>query len=84
MTGVLHGAIENIVFGQPVTLAAAQHQQIRFDARTLPRCTSTIRASGGPTVTARRISTTLHLEFNAGKTVSDPQEVDFGVRKISY
>ena len=57
--GVLKGSIEqHRLRAARRARRPRQHKQVTFDRRRpLPRCTSTIRVSGGPTATARRIST---------------------------
>ena len=81
--GTLEGTIENIAFQRDVELAPHSTQQVSFDSKNTPRCTSSIPGSGGPTATARRISTAAS-RVQVDRNVSDAQDVDFGVRKISY
>ncbi len=56
----------------------------RSTRRTRPRCTSTIRACGGPTATARRRFTSCISNSGRAKPSPTREDVDFGVRKISY
>ncbi len=84
VTGVLDGSLDNIAFGQPVTLAPHSMQVIRFDAKTTPALHLDHPRLWWPNGYGPQNLYQLHLRFKVGKTVSDQQEVSFGVRKISY
>ncbi len=82
--GVLEGAIENITFKQEVELAPHSTQQISFDAKNTPALHVEHPRLWWPNGYGPQNLYKLHLSFEQGKTVSDTQDVDFGVRKISY
>jgi hypothetical protein len=82
--GVLQGTIGDLKFEQPVELAAHARQLITFN----PANTAVLRIAnprlwwpngyGAPNLYH------LHLEFVAGGRASDVNDLDFGIRKISY
>ncbi|MGD1107731.1 MAG: sugar-binding domain-containing protein [Terracidiphilus sp.] len=84
VAGVVHGAIENIVFERQVTLAPHSSQQITFDAKNTPALHIDHPRLWWPNGYGAQEMYKLHLEFRTGSAVSDTQDVDFGVRKISY
>jgi hypothetical protein len=83
-SGVVLGTIENIVFQRQVDLAPHSTQQISFDARNTPSLHMEHPRLWWPNGYGEQKMYHLHLEFRAGHTVSDAQDLDFGVRKISY
>jgi hypothetical protein len=84
VAGVVHGAIENIVFERQVTLAPHSSQQITFDAKNTPALHIDHPRLWWPNGYGAQEMYKLHLEFRTGSAISDTQDVDFGVRKISY
>jgi hypothetical protein len=82
--GVLQGTIGDLKFEQPVELAAHAKQQITFN----PANTAVLHIAnprlwwpngyGAPNLYH------LRLEFVAGDRASDINDLDFGIRKISY
>lgn len=83
-TGVLEGTIETIAFAQPVTLAPHAKQQIRFDAKSTPALHILNPRLWWPNGYGPQNLYPLHLDFKTGNSVSDAQDLQFGVRKISY
>ena len=84
VAGVVRGAIENIVFEREVTLAPHSSQQIAFDATNTPALHMDHPRLWWPNGYGAQSMYKLHLEFRVGAAVSDAQDVEFGVRKISY
>jgi hypothetical protein len=89
VAGVVRGAIENIVFERQVTLAPHSSQQITFDATNTPALHIDHPRLWWPSGYGAQPMYKLHLEFRTGEfrtggAVSDAQDVEFGVRKISY
>jgi hypothetical protein len=82
--GVVSGAIENIVFSRPVELAPHSSQVVSFDAKNTTALHIDHPRLWWPNGYGEQNMYHLHLEFRAGRTVSDAEDVDFGVRKISY
>jgi Exo-beta-D-glucosaminidase Ig-fold domain/Glycosyl hydrolases family 2, sugar binding domain/Glycosyl hydrolases family 2/Glycosyl hydrolases family 2, TIM barrel domain len=82
--GVVHGEIEKIAFSREVELAPHGSQQVSFD----PKNTSALHINHPrlwwPNGYGEQNMYHLHLEFREGHDVSDAEDVDFGVRKISY
>ena len=84
VAGVMRGAIENIVFERQVTLAPHSAQRITFDATNTPALHIDHPRLWWPNGYGAQPMYKLHLEFRVGAAISDAQDVDFGVRKISY
>ncbi|HEY1803388.1 MAG TPA: glycoside hydrolase family 2 TIM barrel-domain containing protein, partial [Terracidiphilus sp.] len=84
IAGVVRGAIGNIVFEQQVTLTPNSSQQITFDAKNTPALHIDHPRLWWPNGYGAQAMYKLHLEFRVGPTLSDTEDVDFGVRKISY
>ena len=84
VTGVLQGTIENIVFKRSVTLAPHSTQQITFDAKNTPALHIEHPRLWWPNGYGEPNLYRLHLAFKAGHAISNAQDVDFGVRKITY
>jgi hypothetical protein len=92
--GVVRGTIENIVFERQVTLAPHSSQKITFDATNTPALHIDHPRLWWPNGYGAQEMYKLHLEFQVGEfqagefrpgsAVSDAQDVEFGVRKISY
>lgn len=92
--GVVRGAIENIVFERQVTLPPHTAQQVTFDAKSTPALHMEHPRLWWPNGYGAQEMYKLHLEFKTaefkvgefrtGSAVSDAQDVEFGVRKISY
>ena len=82
--GVLQGTIEDIKFEQPVELAAHAKQQVTFN----PANTAALHIANPrlwwPNGYGPQNLYHLHLEFVAGGQSSDTNDLDFGIRKISY
>jgi hypothetical protein len=82
--GVLQGTIEDIKFQQPVELAAHEKQQITFN----PANTAALHIANPrlwwPNGYGPQNLYHLHLEFVADSNTSDANDLDFGIRKISY
>lgn len=84
LNGVLQGNIENIAFEQPVELAPHSSQIVKFNPATTPALRIEKPRLWWPNGYGAQNLYKLHLQFNLGKNVSDAQDVDFGVRKITY
>jgi hypothetical protein len=82
--GVLRGTIENIVFERQVELAPHSTQQITFDPKNTPALHMEHPRLWWPNGYGEQNLYRLHIEFRAGRKISDAQDVDFGVRKITY
>ncbi|HVU47366.1 MAG TPA: glycoside hydrolase family 2 TIM barrel-domain containing protein, partial [Terracidiphilus sp.] len=82
--GILEGTIENIKFSQPVELAPHDKKQITFD----PKSTAALHILNPrlwwPNGYGPQNLYHLHLDFKIARDVSDANDLDFGVRKISY
>ncbi len=84
VTGRLTGTIENIVFERQVELAAHSTEQIVFDDKTTPALRMEHPRLWWPNGYGAQEMYRLHLAFRMGRATSDAQDVDFGVRKITY
>ncbi len=82
--GVLEGKIENIAFEKQVELAPHSTQIVSFDSKNTPALHMVHPRLWWPNGYGAQNMYKLHLSFNQGSEVSDAQDVDFGVRKISY
>ncbi len=83
-TGVVQGTIENITFERQVSLAPHSTQTIVFDAKNTPALHIDHPRLWWPNGYGAQEMYRLHLAFKIGKSTSDTEDVDFGVRKISY
>jgi len=82
--GVVRGTIESISFERQMELAAHSTQQITFDAKNTPALHMEHPRLWWPNGYGEPNLYHLHLEFKTGSDVSDAQDLDFGVRKITY
>jgi hypothetical protein len=82
--GVLEGTIGNIKFEQPVELTPHSKQQVSFDPKSTPALHILNPRLWWPNGYGPQNLYHLHLDFKTDHTVSDEQDLDFGVRKISY
>jgi hypothetical protein len=82
--GILQGSIENIAFEQPVELAPHNTQQIHFDSKNTPALHILHPRLWWPNGYGPQNLYKLHLSFKLGSKLSDTEDVDFGVRKITY
>jgi len=82
--GVLHGIIENIRFEQAVELEPRSTKTVRFNAETTPALRMDHPRLWWPNGYGAPDMYRLHLSFNQEHDVSAAQDVDFGVRKITY
>jgi len=82
--GQLRGAIESIHFGRWVVVAPHSSQQITFNAQNTPGLHMDHPRLWWPNGYGQQNMYRLHLEFIAGHQLSDAQDVNFGVRKITY
>ncbi len=83
-TGVVQGTIENISFERQVELAPHSTQKIVFDARNTPALHMDHPRLWWPNGYGAQEMYQLHLAFKIKRSISDTEDVDFGVRKISY
>jgi beta-galactosidase/beta-glucuronidase len=89
VTGVLTGEIENIVFTRQVEMAPHSTQIIVFDAKNTPALHIEHPRLWWPNGYGAQEMYRLHLVFRTGHAKiggfgSDAEDVDFGVRKITY
>jgi glycosyl hydrolase family 2/Ig-like domain-containing protein len=82
--GVVRGAIENISFSRAIELAPHSTQLVSFDAKNTPALHMDHPRLWWPNGYGEQNMYHLHLEFSASHAISDSQDVDFGVRKITY
>ena len=82
--GVLQGTIESITFQQHVILTPHKTQQIKFDAQNTPALHIANPRLWWPNGYGAQNLYHLHLEFKADREISDAQDLDFGIRKITY
>ncbi len=82
--GTVQGTIENLTFQRDVELAPHSTQQISFDAKNTPALHLDHPRLWWPNGYGAPNLYRLHLEFRLDHAVSDAQDVDFGVRKITY
>ena len=82
--GIVRGTIENIQFSRTAELAPHSTQPITFDAKNTPGLHLEHPRLWWPNGYGEQNMYHLHLEFTTGQTVSDAQDVNFGVRKITY
>ncbi len=84
VSGVLQGTIEKIKFGRSVELAPHSTQTVQFNAKNTPALHIEHPRLWWPNGYGAQNLYHLHLDFKAGHRVSDAQDLDFGVRKITY
>jgi len=83
-TGVVTGTIENIVFARQVQLAPHSTQQIVFDSKTTPALHIDHPRLWWPNGYGAQDMYQLHLALRIGRAISDIEDINFGVRKITY
>ena len=81
---VLHGEIENISFEQEVTLDPHSSKIVTFDSKNTPALHIEHPRLWWPNGYGPQNMYKLHLAVKLGKHESDAQDVDFGIRKITY
>jgi beta-galactosidase/beta-glucuronidase len=81
---VIQGAIETIAFQQEVDLAPHSTKLVTFDAKNTPALHIEHPRLWWPNGYGPQNLYHLHLSVNIKHDVSDVQDVDFGVRKITY
>ena len=82
--GVLKGKIGEIVFEQPVRIAAHSSQLVSFDSKSTPALHMQQPKLWWPNGYGPQNLYSLHLDFDIDGKSSDTQDVSFGVRKITY
>jgi hypothetical protein len=82
--GVVEGSIGKLTFQQQVELAPHSKQLVSFDSRNTPVLHLDHPRLWWPNGYGPQNLYHLHLGFKTGRRVSDTQDLDFGVRKISY
>ena len=83
-TGVLKGSFGDVAFEQPVTLAPHAKQTVALDPKTTPALHLSNPKLWWPNGYGPQNLYHLHLSFDQKKSVSDSQDISFGVRKITY
>jgi hypothetical protein len=84
VTGVVAGSIDAIAFERQVELAPHSKQIVTFDAKNTPALHAQHPRLWWPNGYGPQNLYKLHLGFRVGSEVSDAQDVEFGVRKITY
>jgi hypothetical protein len=84
VTGVLAGSIEEISFERQVELAPHSKQIVSFNQKETPALHLESPRLWWPNGYGPQNLFQLHLSFEVGSKVSDAQDVEFGVRKITY
>ena len=84
MTGILQASFDNVAIQQPVDLKANASQIVTFDPQTFPQLHVLNPKLWWPNGLGAPNLHRLHLAFKTGETVSDAQDVTFGIRKITY
>jgi len=82
--GVLRGQIEAVAFERSVELAPHSNQTVSFTAQDTPALRLQRPRLWWPNGYGEPAMYALQLEFAQGKSVSDAQQVRFGVRKVQY
>jgi hypothetical protein len=82
--GVLKGTVETISFEQSVEIPAHGKQTVTFDAKNTPTLHVDHPRLWWPNGYGPQNLYKLHLSFEQNTAVSDAQDVNFGVRKITY
>lgn len=82
--GILKGTFGNVSFQQAVTLAPNSSQQISLDPKSQPSLHVTRPKLWWPNGYGPQNLYTLHLSFETNGTISDRQDINFGIRKITY
>ncbi len=82
--GILKGSIENIAFEKEVEIPAHGVQKVSFDPKTDAALHLDHPRLWWPNGYGPQNLYQLHLSFEQKNTVSDAEDVSFGVRKITY
>jgi hypothetical protein len=82
--GVLEGSIENITFKQEIELAPHSKKLATFDSKNTPALHIEHPRLWWPNGYGPQNLYKLQLSFNLAGSVSDAQDVSFGVRKMTY
>lgn len=82
--GVVEGSIEKINFSRAIELAAHSSQTVRFETKDTPALHIEHPRLWWPNGYGPQNLYRLHLDFKSDHNVSSAQDVDFGVRKITY
>jgi beta-mannosidase len=83
-TGILKGTFRDVSFQQPVTIAPNSSQQVSVDPKSQPSLHVVNPKLWWPNGYGPQNLYTLHLSFEMNGTISDQQDVNFGIRKITY
>jgi len=84
VNGVLEGSFDDVDIKQPVELAADGSQVVNFDPKQFPQLHVLNPKLWWPNGFGAPNLHTLHLVFKADEKVSDAQDINFGIRKITY
>ncbi len=82
--GVVEGSIENISFARPVELAPRTTQTIVFDAKNTPALHIDHPRLWWPNGYGAQAMYPLHLAYKMHRSISDAEDLSFGIRKITY
>jgi hypothetical protein len=82
--GSIGGSIGKLTFRQQVELAPHSKQLVSFDSKNTPALHMDHPRLWWPNGYGPQNLYHLHLDFKIGRSVSGAQDLDFGVRKISY
>ncbi len=83
-SGTLKGSFGDIAFEQPVTLAPHAKQTVALDPKTTAALHLANPKLWWPNGYGPQNLYKLHLSFDQHKSISDAQDITFGVRKITY
>jgi hypothetical protein len=83
-TGILEGRIDNLLFKREITLAPHSSQVISFDSQNTPSLHIMHPRLWWPNGYGAQNLYRLHLQFRVQNEITDAEDVQFGVRKITY
>lgn len=84
LTGILEGRIDNLLFKREITLAPHSSQVVSFDAQNTPSLHIMHPRLWWPNGYGAQNLYRLHLQFRLQNEITDAEDVQFGVRKITY
>ncbi|HSV14704.1 MAG TPA: glycoside hydrolase family 2 TIM barrel-domain containing protein, partial [Tepidisphaeraceae bacterium] len=82
--GTVHGAIDNIEFSSPISLAASETKTITFDKTNCPQLVIRNPKLWWPNGMGDQPIYHLKLRVDLANVTSDAKEIPFGIRKLTY